>query len=81
MALVHDNTQIPLIESAGILLSPGKEHKWTYRKKITSLLPPPYTSCTNELSPSMKIMRENYGNADYGNTASVCYELCQQAYV
>ena len=81
VALVHDNTQIPLIESAGIFLSPGKEHRLSYRKKIISLLPPPYTSCMNELSPSMEIMLENYANADYGYTAHVCYDFCQQAYM
>ena len=81
IVLVHDNTQVPLIENAGIHLSPGKEHKLGYRKKTISLLPPPYTSCTNKLSRLMEVMLENYANADYGYTATVCIYSCMQSYM
>ena len=80
VVLVHDNTQLPLIESAGILLEPGKEHKLAYRKQTISLMPPPYSSCQSKLPRSMEIILENYGNADYGYAPAVCVELCIQVY-
>ena len=81
VALIHDNTQVPSIESTGIHLSPWKEHKLTFRKKVISLLPPPYTSCKNKSSRLMAVMVENLYNADYGYDASICYQICQQAYM
>ncbi|UJR11174.1 hypothetical protein I4U23_015355 [Adineta vaga] len=81
VALVHDNTQLPSIETAGIYLNPGHKHKLGYKKKTTSLLSPPYTTCTDRVSLSMKIMYENYYNgADYGYTQSICQQLCEQTY-
>lgn len=81
VALVHDNTELPLIEASGLQLKPGEKHKLGYKKKTTSLLSAPYTSCTNRVSQSMEIMFDKfYAQADYGYSQTVCYQLCQQAF-
>ncbi|CAF4199792.1 unnamed protein product [Rotaria sp. Silwood2] len=81
IALVHDNTQLPLIEAAGLELAPGRKHKLGYKKKAAYFLSSPYTSCTNEISLSMKAMLEKYNGADYGYSETICYQLCEQMYV
>ena len=66
VALVHDNIQLPLIESASLKLTPGRAHKLGYKKKTTFLLPAPYTSCSNNVPLPMTMMLDTYYNgADY----------------
>ncbi|UJR19275.1 hypothetical protein I4U23_022404 [Adineta vaga] len=79
--LIHDNTQIPLIETSGIELSPGKRYKLSYKKKRTDLLSLPYTNCTKELTLALKAMLANYDGADYVYSQQTCMTLCQQTYV
>lgn len=33
IGLVHDNTELPLIEKAGMTLAPGFKHRLTFTKK------------------------------------------------
>jgi Amiloride-sensitive sodium channel len=81
VALVHDNTQLPSIEAYGLLLRAGERHKLGYRKKTTFLLPDPYTSCTDKVTPSMNIMFDTYyDKAAYGYSQTTCYQLCEQTY-
>ncbi|CAF2728394.1 unnamed protein product [Rotaria sp. Silwood2] len=68
VALVHDNTQLPLIEAAGIELAAGQRHKIGYRKKTTYFLSSPYTTCTDNASPTMQAM------FDY---CSECLQECE----
>ncbi|CAF3589723.1 unnamed protein product [Rotaria sordida] len=46
VVLVHDNTQLPRIEAAGIELSTGRKHKLSYTKKTVYFPPSPYTQCS-----------------------------------
>ncbi|CAF0991743.1 unnamed protein product [Rotaria sordida] len=71
---VHDNTQLPRIEAAGIELSTGRKHKLSYTKKTVYFPSSPYTACTDKLSLSMKLMFDNYNGADYGYLGLICYE-------
>ncbi|CAF1475678.1 unnamed protein product [Rotaria sp. Silwood1] len=80
IALVHDNTEMPLIEARGIELAPGRKHKLGYRKKTIYFLPPPYTTCTGKVSPMMQAMFDHYNDADYQYSETVCYQLCGQVY-
>ena len=80
MALVHDNTQLPLIEKAGICLATGRKHKLGYRKKTNYFLSPPYTACTDKVSTMMAAMFDNYAGADYQYSESICFQLCGQVY-
>ena len=80
IVIIHDNTQLPMIETAGMELVPGKRHRLNYRKKKSDLLPSPYSTCINQPSPTMIDMFENYNGADYGYTAGICFELCEQTY-
>ncbi|UJR19889.1 hypothetical protein I4U23_023022 [Adineta vaga] len=81
IALIHDNTQLPLIESAGIELAPGQKHRLSYKEKKIMLLPAPYSDCADNMSIAMKTTMANYNGADYGYSDIVCYELCQQNYI
>jgi hypothetical protein len=78
--LIHDNSQVPLIEAAGIELAPGKRHKLGYKKKASYFLASPYTKCTNKISFSMQAMFDNYNDANYSYSETVCYQLCSQIY-
>ncbi|MCC7160082.1 MAG: amiloride-sensitive sodium channel family protein [Ignavibacteria bacterium] len=80
VAVVHDNTQLPLIEKVGITLAPGRKHKLGYRKKSTYFLSPPYTKCTSKISFAMQTMFDNYNDADYRYSEPLCYQLCAQVY-
>ncbi|CAF0768717.1 unnamed protein product [Rotaria sordida] len=80
VALVHDNTQLPNIEAAGIELASGRRQKIAYRKKTTYLLSSPYTTCTKSVSPTMQAMFEYHNNTNYGYSEALCYQLCGQIY-
>ncbi|CAF1025436.1 unnamed protein product [Rotaria sp. Silwood1] len=80
VAIVHDNTQLPNIEAAGIELASGRRHKLGYRKKTTYLLSSPYTTCTEKVSTIMQAMFEYYHNINYGYSEALCYQLCGQVY-
>ncbi|CAF0888993.1 unnamed protein product [Rotaria sordida] len=81
LVLIHDNRQVPMIETSGIELGPGRRYKLSYRKKKINLLSSPYTDCTNKISNPMKAMLSNYYPADYVYSQSNCYQICQQTYV
>lgn len=81
MAMVHDNTELPLIDSAGIQLAPGRRHKLSYKKKTYQLLPSPYSDCTSDIPRVMQAMFDEYQGADYAYTSVLCYLLCTQTYV
>ncbi|CAF3070916.1 unnamed protein product [Rotaria sp. Silwood2] len=80
VGLLHDNTQLPSIESAGVELASGKRHKLGYRKKTTHLLSSPYTACTDKIPQNMQAMLEYYNNTNYGYSEMLCYQLCGQVY-
>jgi hypothetical protein len=79
--MIHDNTQLPQIDIAGIMLAPGRKHKLGYKNKATYFLPSPYTDCTNKIPPVMQTMFSQYEGADYTYSQTVCYTLCSQAYM
>ena len=81
VAMLHDNTEVPLIDVASIELAAGRKHKLGFRKKASYFLPPPYTECTTKLSDVMQHMFRRYGGADYKYSQGVCYILCTQAYM
>ncbi|CAF0965271.1 unnamed protein product [Rotaria sordida] len=81
VAMIHDNTELPLIDVAGILLKTGLKHKLSYKKKTHQLLPSPYSDCTNKVPLAMKAMFDRYAGADYAYSQILCYILCVQTYV
>ncbi|CAF3716245.1 unnamed protein product [Rotaria sp. Silwood1] len=81
VAMVHDNTELPLIDVAGIELTSGRKHKLGYKKKANYFLSSPYTECTDKVPIVMQAMFDRYGGADYAYSQGVCYLLCTQAYI
>ena len=81
VAMLHDSTELPLIDVASIELAAGRKHKLAYRKKANYFLPPPYMECTTEVSDVMQHMFQHYGGADYKYSQGVCYTLCTQSYM
>jgi hypothetical protein len=81
VSLVHDNTQVPLIEVAGIHLSPGRRHKLGYKKKTTFFLPAPFTKCNTKIPPAMEQLFSNFNGADYGYSTTICSLQCRQSFV
>ena len=80
IAMIHDSTELPLVEIAGLELIPGRKHRLTYKKRTNYFLPAPYTDCTDKVTPEMQAMFDQYGGADYAYSQGVCYILCGQAY-
>jgi len=81
VAMIHDNTELPFIDLAGIILGTGKRHKLNYKKRIHQLLPPPYSECTNKIPLVMHAMFDRYQGADYAYSQVLCHTLCTQVYV
>jgi hypothetical protein len=81
MIMVHDNTQLPFIEVAGIQLAPGLKHKIGYKMRTSQLLPSPYSDCTDTISPAMRANFDQYGDADYAYSQVLCNTICVQTYL
>lgn len=78
--MVHDNTQLPLIDIAGTALGPGKKYKLNFAPKKSYFLSPPYTQCTDNIPLAMRAMFNLFQNADYRYSQLICYTNCIQAY-
>lgn len=81
VALVHDNSQLPNIETASILLAPARHHKLGFTKKMSIFLRSPYTTCTDKISPGMQIMYDEYNGTDYVYSRYHCFNTCIQEYM
>ncbi len=79
--MIHDNTQLPQIDVAGINLAPGRRHKLGYQKQTTYFLQSPYTDCTDEIPPVMQAMFDGYEGVEYAYSQSICYIICTQTYM
>ena len=78
--MVHDNTQLPLIDVAGMQMGTDLQYRLTYTKKTVTSLPSPYSTCTSQIPLAMSAMFDNYKGADYAYSEDICYLLCEQAY-
>ncbi|CAF3509564.1 unnamed protein product [Rotaria socialis] len=81
LAMAHDNTQLPMIEEAGMTLAPGFQHRLSYVKRDIQFLSEPYSSCTNEIPCALQIMFEKYDGAEYVYSEELRNMLCSQAYM
>ena len=79
--MIHNNSELPLIDVGGILLGPGKRHKLAFKKRVHELLPSPYTQCTEQIPAVMKTMFSRFNGADYRYSQVICNNLCVQTYV
>ena len=80
VAMLHHNTELPIVEDTAIELVPGRKHKLMYKKKASYFLPAPYSDCTDKVPLAMRAMFDEYEGADYGYSQTMCYTLCFQAY-
>ncbi|CAF3610006.1 unnamed protein product [Rotaria sp. Silwood1] len=80
VAMIHDNTELPLIEVAGMQFDPGRKYKLNYKKRTNQLLPFPYSDCTTKVPLIMQAMFKRYADADYAYSQVLCSVLCIQAY-
>ena len=81
IAMVHDNTQLPLIDYSGMALAAGFKHRITYTKRTVFhiyLLLIPHVS--DKIPPIMQAMFDTFHGAQYEYSEDVCYELCEQVY-
>ncbi|CAF4248319.1 unnamed protein product, partial [Adineta steineri] len=80
VTMVHDNTQLPLIERIGIQMVPGRKHNLDYRKKTISFLPAPYTTCSTSVTPEMEAMFNQFSGAKYAYGLEICFNIAVQTY-
>ncbi|CAF4445168.1 unnamed protein product, partial [Rotaria magnacalcarata] len=66
IAMLHDNAQLTMIDSAGMALATGFKDRITYTKKIISYLRSPYSTCVDKIPPMMQVMFDNYQSTEYG---------------
>jgi hypothetical protein len=78
--MVHDNTQLPLIDRVETRLTPGRKHKLGYSKKTTVFLPAPYTTCSNTVTPGMQAMFDQFSGATYVYGQEICFQVAIQTY-
>ncbi|CAF1522920.1 unnamed protein product, partial [Didymodactylos carnosus] len=80
VSIVHDNAQLPQIDTEGITLAPGMKHLITYEKKSSSFLGAPYTPCTSKSRADLTVLFHQY-DAEYEYNQVLCLAACQQAYI
>lgn len=80
VTMVHDNTQLPLIDRAGIYLAPGRKHRLGYTKKTNYLLPAPYTTCSSTASAGLKAMYDQYTGVKYDYAEELCFKVAIQTH-
>lgn len=80
VSLVHDNAKVPSIDLKSIYLVPGRYHKLGYAKKESTLLPSPYSTCTDKVSLGLSIMYDQFNGTDYDYSRFECFAVCAQAF-
>ncbi|CAF1305218.1 unnamed protein product [Adineta steineri] len=80
VAMVHENTQLPLIDRASTQLRPGQRHKLGYIKMTNVLLPAPYTTCNNKVSIGLQAMFNQFPQAEYTYAQELCFIVAIQTY-
>lgn len=79
--MIHDNTQLPLIDRAGIQLIPGRKHKFGYTKRANRFLLKPYTTCSYQLTPGMAAMFSQFEGTNYTYGEEMCFKVAIQTYM
>ena len=79
-AMVHDNTEIPLLDTYGLHLMPGQKYKLNYKKQASYFLSAPYTKCIDQPPLSMDPVLVNYPHADYSYSQNLCYRYIIQIF-
>lgn len=82
---IHENNEIPFIAKNGVRLQSNLAHTITFRKSQTIFLSKPFTNCTSVVGPSLRHIYEVIYDSQWAHqiaySESLCYELCEQAYV
>ena len=81
VVLVHDNSELPNVDTGAMFLTPGRHHKLSYTKKISTYLSSPYTDCTDKINRGMEIMYASYVGTNYTYSINNCFITCMQAYM
>ncbi len=79
--MVHDNTQLPLIDRLETHLAPGQKYKIGYSKVTNDFLPAPYTTCSNTVTLGMQAMFDQFSGATYAYDQEICFQVAIQTYV
>ncbi|UJR23144.1 hypothetical protein I4U23_026163 [Adineta vaga] len=81
VAMLHDNNQLPLVESVGMQFIPGRKHKMGYSKTRSTFLPSPYTACSSQSTPGMEAMFAQFSEAKYDYGEDLCFYVAIQTYI
>ncbi|CAF3379129.1 unnamed protein product [Rotaria sp. Silwood1] len=80
MIMVHDNTQLSLIDIADMASGPGRKHKLSFTRKKSYFLSLPYAKCTNQIPLAMQAMFNLFQDAYYAYSQLLCFTNCIQSY-
>ena len=81
VAMIHDNDQLPSIQTEAMYLGTGRRHKLSERQKDFTFLSAPYTTCTTKISAPMQALFDQYPQTDYTYSVAVCFDICLQTYM
>ncbi|CAF4647099.1 unnamed protein product, partial [Rotaria sp. Silwood1] len=73
MIMVHDNTQLSLIDIADMASGPGRKHKLSFTRKKSYFLSLPYAKCTNQIPLAMQAMFNLFQDAYYAYSQLLCF--------
>ena len=80
MVSIHDNREMPIMDTRGVLIGGGRIHRLSYSKKMHHSLGPPYSSCTDDTSPMLQAAFDKISDIDYAHGeyiwSIVCHQLC-----
>lgn len=80
MIMVHDNTQLPLMDRVALQLTPGRKHKLGYYRRTNSFLPSPYTQCSDTVTSGMQALFDQFSGTHYAYAQEICFEVALQTY-
>jgi len=80
VGMIHDNTQLPLVDIAGLHFGTGQKHKLCFKTKMNFILPAPYSTCTDQVTFAMQTLFNHYDKADYAYSQLLCFAICIQTY-
>ena len=80
VVMLHNNTQLALVDRVSTHLVPGRKHKIGYTKRTNIFLPSPYSTCKEKVTPGMQAMFNQFSSADYTFDEEICFQVALQTY-
>lgn len=78
---MHDHRQMPAMMYTVHYLRPGERHRISYTMKTSYRLGKAYSTCKNEIPPTLQAAFDQFSSAEYDYGQLTCYFSCTQKYM